>query len=864
MLLSIAFYLQYDLFTKQHKASPVSNDLQTNRFLAIEENKLIQNQNKYTIHTPEYSGVEQLLLLSSRWVIVVTTNTKEVLEKINELSNGDYFKNLGRWESGLETGSRDWGAKKAMEKQYEQHVAQARELSGERDLDKIDYYTITSQTDPNYNDSKKLQHPLRVTRYLPSLGKEKIPGEYEVHYAQYSYLEFPHPLQNGNTYTIKLNNGKQTSFLYNELNTISRAIKVNQAGYLPDCSQKYAYLGCYLQELGPMDFSYAKEYSVISADTGQTVLKGEIKLRSQNQRVAPTPGKTEDPLSKPFLTGEDTFEIDLNGLTQEGTFFITIPEVGRSWPFRHSHDVYGEAFYTAIRGLYHQRCGIAIEEPYSAWLRQLCHTDPVYESESIPFVAPLEAPAGYDVFDVIGATIDLQKPTNDARGGWHDAADWDKNISHYTDVFDLLYAYELQPHKFYTAQLNLPESGNGIPDILNEAEYGLRVWKKSMTDTGGVAGVLETWTHPPIYDPEFKYAYSKRTRWSSLLYAAAAAQLASLVRPFNEKLYESYSKDALEAFNFGNNPANSLGKITIHAAHERGQGTKYTLEWTEKDDSIIPFLIQAKLRLFILSDDKNYLENIPELMQKAPKPYVWPFTYRDFSPWLYYSIFLDKVTKELPLTFVLQWQKHYIEEAEELYKLCAQQPYRQSWPNFRDFWMEWGSTTMTNQARVLLIAYHLTQNKKYRDAAIVNLDYMLGANPMGMSWTTGIGHVYPIEIQHWVSEWDGIPDPVPGITIFGNTDGMFRELKNMVWESPSSNGPVKFMAEANWNVPLLRRWSCHPTLNTSQCEFTVYETMSSTIFTTAMLLPDGWLPSEDLKQKKPRKPESLFGYWYLP
>ncbi|MCB1135851.1 MAG: glycoside hydrolase family 9 protein, partial [Chlamydiia bacterium] len=76
-------------------------------------------------------------------------------------------------------------------------------------------------------------------------------------------------------------------------------------------------------------------------------------------------------------------------------------------------------------------------------------------------------------------SIDYSKEHADHQGGWHDAADWDRRTQHLTCVLDLLNAYEIAPQKFLDGQLNIPESGNGIPDILDEAEYGLRVWLKS-------------------------------------------------------------------------------------------------------------------------------------------------------------------------------------------------------------------------------------------------------------------------------------------------------------------------------------------------------------------------------------------------
>jgi len=181
--------------------------------------------------------------------------------------------------------------------------------------------------------------------------------------------------------------------------------------------------------------------------------------------------------------------------------------------------------------------------------------------------------------------------------------------------------------------------------------------------------------------------------------------------------------------------------------------------------------------------------------------------------------------------------------------------------------MGWGASVMTNYSRAELMAQALTGDEKLREAAIQNADFMLGANPLGLSFTTSLGYAYPIDIQHANSENDDHMDPVPGITIYGLTGGSYMQLRNNVWRSPTASGAkdyVDFMKPANQQRPVFRQFSVHPRLNTGQCEFTIHETTSSTLFTLAALMPEGWTPSEELKSRRPRKDEFLFGYYYLP
>jgi len=834
----------------------------------IREDLPEDKQGLFPIHIPEYHGIEQLILLSNRWVIVVFNDAQEVREKIDQLSNGKYFKSINDLVESVKIDRTNWAARDAYLKLFDENFAHARNLAGERTLDEASTYSIQSSDDPRY---KEPISPVKVTRMITSIGNGKLPEEYSIRYAHNCYLEFPHPMENNKHYTITItqpqsvNNGKSTTFIYDELRSVSRAIKVNQVGYLPSCKKKFAYLGSYLQEYGPQDFSNIKEFSVISVETGKTVLKWPVNLRAKNVVV---PLKKADDQQEehgqPFLTGEDVYEMDLRGLNEVGNFFITIPGVGRSWAFRHAPDVYGDVFYIGTRGFYHQRCGIALGEPYTAWPRIKCHTEPVYESDGIPDIMGITLPKEYEVFDVVGGSIDMTRQTVDATGGLHDAADWDRNLSHYTNIFDLLNVYQIYSHKFTDNQLNLPESGNGIPDILSEVEYDLKLWKKSMREDGAVAGMIETSTHPRIDDPKFHYAYSLRTRWASLIYAAAAAQYASIIKKYDENLAREYRETAIKAYQFGADPKNTLTHYTIHAAKNRGTGEKYSFEFNEKEEFDTPYLIHAKLQLFLLTDDKIYLNGIEKLLLKSPPPYGWPFQFYDFSPWIYYGLFSEKVAGHIPKLVIRKWEEHFIKPAEQLLKDLEQQPYRQSWPHFKDYWMSWGATNMANQARALCIAYIITNDERYREAAILNMDFMLGANPKGMCWTTGLGFVYPIEIQHEVSENDGIMDPVPGITIFGVNEGIFYDLRKSVWEWTAVDKSEKFLKEKNLNIPLWRRWFAHPHLNVPQNEFSVSATISATAFVSAVLLMDDWSPSTKLKDKHPRRDDLLFGNWYLP
>lgn len=907
-----AFYLNFDVLKKgpitvtyQYLAEEPSEHEGGDITPAAEREGLpIELQGQFPIHMPTYQGVEQLLLLSNRWLILVTSNLEEVSREIQTLVAQDpplYAKFSPRYTGPnffLDAQS-DWEKsiyhnwlwnvrRELLDPSIEKYVVQARENAGERLLDQASYYTIRSATDPQYQTAAQ---PTRATRFIVSRGGERV-GGFEIDYAHYSYIELPHPLVNGETYTVSIGNGKQVTFLYDELRTVARTIKVNQVGYLPDAPHKYAYLSGYLQEFGPMDLSYATSFKVIDVHTGATLLEGPVQLREANPLFTQAAWKGTPSTPLPPMTGEDVYEIDLSALKTPGTYFLSIPNVGRSWPFKVESDIYGDAFYNAMRGMYAQRCGIALTRDISAWTRAQCHAGPTYESQALSTDLYMQKPADYDNFNVIGYKIDRTHSTPGPVFGWHDAADWDKHNFHYSNIFALLTLYEIMPQKFRDNQLHIPESGNGIPDILDEAEFGLQVWRKSMTHLGGAAGTWETSTHPSMDDPNYPYAFGLRARWLSLLYATAAAQLAQLFKQVDPVLLADkialYTAEAKKAYAYGIDPAHSLGTITIDAATDRGKGTPYQMTYTENEKDNLPYLASAKLRLYLLSidpetnplGDVSYLSDLPDLLQKVPAPGVWPDALWDYTSFLYFGLFsptfgqvvpqLDPEMRQGLERAVTRFRSIYFDTANTMKTDAARDPYRRAKSRDEQEQLAWGLGVMTNRSKWLLQAHHVSGLSDFKEVALYNTDYQMGTNPQGMMWTTGSGFVYPIHIQHTISEEDPIMDPFPGIVPYGPTNQGWK-LIDSIWLPKKPNGEkVKFLSAAYWEgdelklPPVLRRYATHPTLLTDQNEFTIHETMASGLFALGYLMKDNWMPSEALKQRLPREDSLLFGYWYLP
>lgn len=823
---------------------------------------------------PVLRGVDALAVISDRRLAIGLDTSALLVAELDRASKGEYRKLLDTWQAGRTAARPPWEQRRRMLEMRDAGAVAAREAIGERKLSEAATFTIVSTDDPAYAGGK----PATAARMaIIGLDGGEDEGLLPVRYGIWSYLELPTPMLSGKSYEIRLGGpfaGRSATLTWSLDRCVSRAIKIDQVGYTLGSAAPFAYLGWWIPGLGAVDFGEAPAWEAVDAANGTVVAKGAAKLRDEASRCLPT--KTApDQAKRPLIAGEKVYEIDLSGIRASGSYYLRVAGVGRSWPFRVAADVYGEAFYVAMRGLFHQRGSFALEKPFTPWTRPRLHAQPVFESQLPPYsVGPLSPPRGFERFDVVGGSLDRTRSTADVVGGWYDAADWDRGFPHYTVSFDLMWLYDQRPRAFTDRQLNIPESGNGIPDLLDEAEFGLRIWLRSQTEAGAVAGWVEARTHPSGTDERFPYAFSLRTRWSTLGFAAAASWLARQLQPFDAKLSATYLTAARKAFTWGVDPANSLGEVQIQARKRRGDGDPYTIAWSEKDEQFKPYELLARQHLFLATGEESYLAGIAELAAAAPVPYAHPWSNKDHSgrfsellaegaaPAGIPADRLAALRKRIPAELAQRFARQLIAPADELAGLCDKMPYRMTWPKQQDFWMGWGASCLHNHNRSLLSAASLRPAEAYRTAVQANAAYMFGANPLGLSWTTGIGVVYPVVLQHESSELDGIRDPMPGITLYGVDGGMHGDLRRYAWSMKQGEGKVDFCDPGE--VPVFRRWSAHPRTNTAQCEFTIHETMTAAILSTGMLMPDGWQPQPALISRGPRPAEHCFGYWYLP
>ena len=182
--------------------------------------------------------------------------------------------------------------------------------------------------------------------------------------------------------------------------------------------------------------------------------------------------------------GEQVYQLDFSKVNAPGRYYVLAGNGERSHTFVIGEHVYEQLQLDLMKCFYFQRCGCALTREYAGeYTHAACHTEDAVFLE-----------------DYMNQTPD--PPHFDMTGGWHDAGDFGRYISPAAvAVGHLLYAYELFPESFQ-ASLHIPESGNLLPDILNECLYELKWMLKMQADNGGVYHKLTSFVHADFLMPE--------------------------------------------------------------------------------------------------------------------------------------------------------------------------------------------------------------------------------------------------------------------------------------------------------------------------------------------------------------------------
>lgn len=507
---------------------------------------------------------------------------------------------------------------------------------------------------------------------------------------------------------------------------LATSLHLNPMGGRPDTPELLALVTTWNVDGPPIELA-DERWVVIDEADGTEVRSGAWMLRS------PVASTWDDAYGNSF-TLTNVYEADLAGLP-EGTYHMVWQGVGRSWSFRVAADAWDTPFRTVLAGLLHQRCGIALPPELTRWARPACHLAPVERTTADYRVV------GEDAFTALPAAATGEYV--DAPGGYHDAADYDRNIGHLAVVHALVELYEADPERFAADDLGLPESGNGLGDVLDEALWGMTPWSTLQAEDGGVPGVIGT-TAYPAYDmmPDEDtgpWYVTVSDPGSSYVFASAAAALSRAM---------ALSGDDVAAADWLERAERAWSWAEAHPASSYDT-SRYAAE--------------AAAQLCRTTGDASYGEAF-----RANGPFAggtdWDYAEWDPADWddaLWSIANADAAASDLrdaARRVLLARADRLVAGADARTVPLAVQPYAA---------VAFGSGSTPRESRLMFRAYLLTGGRDYLRIGTDTAAHTLGLNATGTSWVTGLGPNAVRAPLHTPSLADGIDDPVAGIVVYG-------------------------------------------------------------------------------------------------
>jgi len=428
---------------------------------------------------------------------------------------------------------------------------------------------------------------------------------------------------------------------------------------------------------------------------------------------------------------------DFSSFKTPGSYVVWVADKGISYTFDIKKDIYDEAFVAAMKTYYYQRASAELTEEYAGkWHRPLGQPDTmVYFHESTG--KPQTKPKAY----------------KNASKGWYDAGDLNKYVVNSgVTVGTLFTIFDMYPDLFSDNQLNIPESGNGIPDFLDELKWQLDWFYTMQDDDGGVFVKIseldwEWAVMPHEWNDKERYFIGKSTA-AALNFAAVFAMANRTYKDIYPDLAKQYLSAAEKAWAWAEKTPNNyyLGTPGV------GSGNY-------DDTNLQDEFLWAASELYITTGNEKYKTTIDTAFF-TPKFEVC--AWRTFMSNIgLFSLLknenkLEKDKKE-------QIQKEFVALANQFTDSINTLPYQIPSQVF-----EWGSNSeFLNRALIIGFAYNLTNDAKYYDALTRFMDYIFGTNAVGMSFVTGFGENSPMHPHHRQCYADGVKDPIPGFIVGG-------------------------------------------------------------------------------------------------
>jgi endoglucanase len=552
-------------------------------------------------------------------------------------------------------------------------------------------------------------------------------------------------------------------------------VLVNQLGYLPGAA-KIATL--------KSNSSVAQDWELVDA-SGKAVAQGKTT-----------------PFGKDAASGDQVQLIDFSSFKVVGQGYRLKVGADQSHPFDIGPDIYKRLKYDALSFFYQNRSGIEIR------------------ADLVPQPA-LARPAGHlsdknvKCGDKAGCDYAL-----DVSGGWYDAGDHGKYVVNGgISVWTLLNQFERakafgQAADFGDGKLKIPEKGNNVPDLLDEARWELELFLKMQVPAGKpLAGMVHHKVHDvnwtalgtaPHEDTQARVLFKPSTA-ATLNAAATLAQAARVWKGIDA----AFSSKCLQAAETAWFAAKANPKLL--AAEDILGGGAYG------DAKVDDDFYWAAAELFITTGKPEYKQFVEasrfnRKLRMDAGGHISSFNWAETDALGTLSL---ATAPGVAAPMQAAARRRIEAAADEYLKVMATQGYRLPLKPTSEGKYIWGSNSfVVNNLIVLGLAADFTKQQKYVDGVAAGMDYLLGRNPLGQCYVSGYGEK-PLENPHhrfWAYQANAkYPKAPPGVLSGGpnsSVDDPYSKAAGLKGCAPQKCFVDHIEAYSvneitiNWNAPL--------------------------------------------------------------
>ncbi len=591
------------------------------------------------------------------------------------------------------------------------------------------------------------------------------------------------------------------------------AIHVNQEGYLPAFPKK-ALVGYYLGNAGEMPVA-ATNFSLVDTSSGAAVFQGSlIQRRDVGFTYTPTPYQS-------------VYEADFSGFTTPGEYRVVVPGMGASLRFRIDEGTAMAFARTYALGLLEQRSGFDVAMPFTRFTHAADHTAPAgvpvndaapydftwqtvanyateVNSDNPPQIAPRLTSPSAQLFPFVN-----QGPI-DVTGGHFEAANYSKvtwNMAQVVHV--LMFAADSLPGVAALDNLGLPESGDGISDVLQEAKWEADALAKLQDADGAfyyavnpVNREYEGDVLPENGDPQVV--------WPKNTVATAAAVAALAQCASSPRFQQAYPQAAADYWARAQHGwqflTEAIARYGLDGAYQKIQ--HFGDDFTDRDD-----LAWAACEMFLATGDPQYQAALKDWFpDPTDRGNTWHWGWwpmymcygnaaRDYA----FAVKSGRLTAgQLDQDYFNRCVTAVIDGGNVSLAWSQASAYGTSFPDATKRVRTAGWYFSTEQAFDLVAAQQFNPSPDYVAAVLDNLNYEAGCNPVNVSYVTGLGWKRQRFVVDQYSANDRRILPKDGIPI-----GNIQEGFTWTWAYGGELTPLCFPSDgaADAPYPFYDRWA---------------------------------------------------------